>query len=243
MKLISLNIWGGIVKEPLLNFIYQHKDTDIFCLQEVYHNAENKISTDDETASLNILNEIQEILHSHKAFFRPVVDGIFGIAGFIKKSITIIDENEIIIHHNLEYKGRGPTHSRNMQWFKLSCNNKTITILNVHGLWNGKGKTDTPERLVQSCKIKQFLINIEGPKLLCGDLNLNPSTESLKIISSGMDDHIELNDITSTRSSLYTKDEKFADYIFTSPDIKVNDFKVLPDEISDHLPLMIDFEI
>ena len=32
----------------------------------------------------------------------------------------------------------------------------------------------------------------------------------------------------------------FADYIFVSKDIKVKDFKVLPDEVSDHLALSIE---
>ncbi|MGL6035657.1 MAG: hypothetical protein ACRC0B_00600 [Legionella sp.] len=39
MKLITLNIWGGYIRNPLLEFIHEHKDIDIFCLQEVYNNA------------------------------------------------------------------------------------------------------------------------------------------------------------------------------------------------------------
>jgi len=55
MKLMCLNIWGGHVKEPLLNFISRHKNIDFFCLQEVYHNAKEKISTDDNHAGLSHL--------------------------------------------------------------------------------------------------------------------------------------------------------------------------------------------
>ena len=36
MRLITLNTWCGIIKEPLRSFIEKHKDnTDIFCFQEV----------------------------------------------------------------------------------------------------------------------------------------------------------------------------------------------------------------
>ena len=39
MKLITLNIWGGKVFEPLMEFFRKHaEDTDIFCLQEVFNN-------------------------------------------------------------------------------------------------------------------------------------------------------------------------------------------------------------
>ena len=47
--------------------------------------------------------------------------------------------------------------------------------------------------------------------------------------------------ITSTRSSLYTKPLRFADYMFVSNGIEVKDFKVLPDEVSDHLALYLEF--
>lgn len=33
LKLITLNIWGGHVEKPLLDFINAHQDVDIFCLQ------------------------------------------------------------------------------------------------------------------------------------------------------------------------------------------------------------------
>ena len=51
--------------------------------------------------------------------------------------------------------------------------------------------------------------------------------------------------IESTRSELYNDMEKWkdpiADYVFASPDVKVRDFKVLGDVVSDHLPLFIEF--
>lgn len=47
--------------------------------------------------------------------------------------------------------------------------------------------------------------------------------------------------VTSTRTSYYPKQEKFADYIFTSPDVAVKSFAVLQDEVSDHSPLLVEF--
>ena len=42
-----------------------------------------------------------------------------------------------------------------------------------------------------------------------------------------------------TKILLYTKPEKFADYIFVPSGVQVQDFKVLCDEVSDHSPLYI----
>ena len=241
MKLITLNIWGGHVRDPLLNFIISHRDIDIFCFQEVYHNAQNKISCDDRLVSLNIFSELQALLPEHQAFFKPVVDNIYGISIFVKKDLNILGEGDIRIHENPLYVGTGPSHPRNLQWLEYSHNNQNYFILNVHGLWNGMGKTDTPERIAQSRKIRDFMEKIQAPKILCGDFNLRPDTESLKIIEQDMYNHVRINNVFSTRTSWYPKEEKFADYIFTSPEIAVNTFKVLEDEVSDHSPLFLDF--
>ena len=160
---------------------------------------------------------------------------------FVKKEIDVVEEGEITIYENLNYQGKGPTHSRNLQWLEYRIKNKIYSILNVHALWNGKGKTDTAERIAQSTRISEFMATISIPKILCGDFNLRPDTESVRILENGMNNLIKKYDINSTRSHLYLKEEKFADYIFTSPEIIVNSFEVLSDVVSDHLPLLLDY--
>ncbi|HSX03436.1 MAG TPA: endonuclease/exonuclease/phosphatase family protein [Rhabdochlamydiaceae bacterium] len=241
MKLITLNIWGGHIRSPLLEFIVANRGVDIFCFQEVYHKAQNKISDDDKAASLNIFSEVHTLLPEHNGFFRPVVENTYGIGMFINKKIDVLEEGEVKIHDNPNYIGHGPTHSRNLQWVKCRANHQDYFIINVHGLWNGKGKTDCPERIAQSQKIKSFLDTIDKPKILCGDFNLRPDTESVKILEKSMKNLIQLYNVNSTRTSFYPKAEKFADYIFTSSEIGVKAFEVLKDEVSDHSPLLLDF--
>lgn len=241
MKLITLNIWGAHVNTPLLEFIESHRDIDIFCLQEVYHNAPYKISSEDRQVNLNIFSEIQQLLPDHVGFFRPVVENIFGLGIFVRNNIEVVKEGEVAIHENPHYCGRGPTHSRKLQWMECRSNDQTYAILNVHGLWNGMGKTDCPERIEQSQRIKAFLDSIPNPKILCGDLNLRPDTESLRMLESQMINLITSNQVTSTRTSLYPKPEKFADYILVSPEIKSKQFAVMREEVSDHAALYLDF--
>lgn len=131
---------------------------------------------------------------------------------------------------------------RSLQYLELKQDNRQYTICNFHGLCDSGPKTDTAARINQSRKIKQFLNQIKGPKLICGDFNLLPETESFRIIKEGLTDLIEKYNISSTRSSYFHYEAKFADYILTSPNIKINDFKVFPEEISDHLALYLDFD-
>lgn len=241
MKLITLNIWGGHVNDPLLKFIESHRSVDIFCFQEVYHNAKYKISSEDRQVNLNIFSEIQSLLPEHVGYFRPVVDNIYGIGTFVKKGIDVLEEGEISIHDNPNYSGRGPTHSRNLQWLTCRVSEQTYSILNVHGLWNGMGKKDSPERIAQSQRIRKLMDAMDTPKILCGDLNLKPDTESMKILEHGMTNLIKTHQVNSTRTSLYPKEERFADYICISPEIRPNKFEVLKDEVSDHSPLYLEF--
>lgn len=241
MKLMTLNIWGGHIRDPLLEFIKAHRKIDIFCFQEVYHKAQEKISTEDRENSLNIFEELQNILLDHHAFFKPVVNHVYGIGMFIRKDVEVLDEGDILIHENPNYSGSGPTHSRNLQWIKCRFNHQIYSISNVHGLWNGNGKTDSPERIAQSQRIMSFLDNLSTPKIVCGDFNLRPDTVSIKMLENGMTNLIKAYNVHSTRTRLYSKEEKFADYIFTSPDIAINQFETLEDEVSDHKPLLLDF--
>ena len=60
-----------------------------------------------------------------------------------------------------------------------------------------------------------------------------------------MRDLIKENQIQTTRNHYYAEIEKYhdyiADYCFISKDLVIKDFKVLPDEISDHQPLYLEF--
>ncbi len=241
MKIISLNTWGGRIHEPLLNFFEKHKDADIFCLQEIYHEARGKENDDEyQNDAHNLFIDIRNILNNHKGYFRPAVGDYYGLAIFVKNDIHVEQEGDISIYSVEEYKGGG-NHSRNLQYIKLIDKESKLLVANVHGIWNGKGKTDTPERLEQSKRIKEFLNEMNSKTVLCGDFNLLPDTKSVKILEEDMENLVKEYGVSTTRSSYYTKPEKFADYIFVTSGIKVKDFKVLQDEVSDHLPLLVEF--
>lgn len=247
MKVITLNTWGGRVGQPFIEFIERYKkEVDIFCFQEIYHNATNKPKGDsDEHTHFELYNEIQSILNEHVGYFCPTVGDYYGIATFIKNNTKVIASGDITIYSNLAYPGHGGSHDRKALWTDLEIRDKKVSVLNVHGLWNGNGKTDTPDRIEQSTRIRKFMDSVEGSQIVCGDFNLLPDTESVYILERGMRNLIKEYNITTTRTSLYTRAEtsgKFADYIFTSNDIQVLDFKVLPDEVSDHATLLLEIK-
>jgi len=253
VKLISLNIWAGREFKPLLEYISEHSDdTDVFCFQEVFDTpTQNKIVSDYYRA--NIFSELQRALPNHKGYFAPVQDGCgfdgpidykisWGLAMFLRKSLKINKIGEIYLFgHRNSRKDSNLSMPRNLQYAHLETNEHKYAIAHFHGLWNGRGKTDTEDRLEQSKIVRQFWDKIQGKKILCGDFNLLPNTESISILEDGLVNLIKTNQIKKTRSILYPKPDKYADYTIVSSDIKVESFAVPPIKVSDHLPMELEF--
>lgn len=248
MKLVTLNTWGGIVKEPLLNFLKEKKDeVDVFCFQEVLNCEDKKQLEHGKTpgSCYDLYSTFENILDGHDGYFRPHFKDMYGLAIFVRKGIKVIEEGEHFVHKEKGFipEGDAGHHARNIQYVTVETPEGPRTIINFHGLWNGKGKTDTEDRLVQSGKILDFTKEVMTPLVLCGDFNLLPNTKSLTMFEeAGLRNLVKEYNVESTRTSFYTKPDKFADYIFTSPEIKVSDFSVLHHEVSDHAALFVEFE-
>lgn len=242
LRLMSLNIWGGRLLDTLLEFIKSHQNIGIFCFQEVYSQThQNLTPTPHNPVCLDIYERIAEILPNHHAFFRPIIEGVYGLSIFVRKDYHILEEGWDWIYKNMQYSGRDPSHSRIMQWIKVAIESQEINIINVHGLWNGQGKMDSPQRILQSNIIKEFARRLHSPTILCGDFNLMPNTKSIEILEYGMQNLIKRYNVLSTRSDIYKKPERFADYIFMPKELEVLEFRAFKNEVSDHLPLYVEF--
>ncbi len=255
MKLVTLNTWGGRAgKGKLMTFFDEHKkDTDVFCLQEIwsapYKYLEGSfaggVKIKHGMTMVHAMQEISTALSGHISYFRPHFLGDYGLMMLVKKDMKVAEEGEVFVHKHKGYIPEGDigNHARNIQYVTVVLNGRTVTIINFHGLWNGKGKTDTEDRIQQSKNILNFASKLKGDYILCGDFNLLPDTESIKLFElHGLRNLIKEYKITSTRTSFYTKLEKHADYVFVTKGVKVEDFRVLPEEISDHAPLFLEFE-
>ncbi len=253
MKVISLNTWAGRAgKERLLDFFLRNSDADIFCLQEIWsapfehlegHDA--GVPIDHSGIMVYGAREISTLLSGYRDYFRPHHLDNYGLLMLVRKDLEVMDEGEVYVY---KQKGHVPErdagfHARNVQYVTLATPAGKRTVMNFHGLWNGQGKGDGEDRLKQSRRIIEFLKTLDHPYVLLGDFNLLPDTQSLQMLEEfGLRNLIREYGITSTRTSHYTKPEKFADYVLVSDGIDVKDFRVLPDEVSDHAPLLVEFE-
>lgn len=262
MKLVCLNLWGGLAFEPLMQFLReQSRDTDIFCFQEVFHSTSGiEMSRSTRT---NLFANLETLLQGFEAFVAPTGDG-YDNSGPVDLDIT--ESNTIFFRRGVIPKvdvsgevflrgvrGKLAQHQTideipfNFQYVRFMYHNKAFVVMNLHGIAKPGHKLDTSERIQQSEIIKNFLEGEKGAKILCGDFNLLPDTHSVAIIeSTGMANLIKKFSIERTRSRLsphFGKPDfqKFADYTFVSPDVSVKSFSVPDVEVSDHLPMILEF--
>ncbi|MBU1202060.1 MAG: endonuclease/exonuclease/phosphatase family protein [Nanoarchaeota archaeon] len=82
-----------------------------------------------------------------------------------------------------------------------------------------------------------------GPKIVFGDFNNFKGFEELQelIQKTGLRDASDNDPFIRTYPSW--KPKKHIDHILVSPEIKIKNYEVLDIRLSDHLPVMIDFEI
>lgn len=258
MRIISLNVWGGRLLEPLVAFLRSRaNDVDIFCFQEILSNTAPNTPEIVDVWNTQVMEHIQSALPDHAGIFAgyQVADaqrlpGLvqtgsteFGNAIFVRRNIQTLRHGAVIIHGEQD-GAKSIDHSlpRNLQHIHVFINDRPVTIMNMHGLWiPGFGKGDDPSRIAQSERVRAFMKEVSGDSILIGDMNLNPDTQSLALLKEGMRDLIVEYKITNTRSAMYSKEGKFADYCFVSSGVTVQAFSVLNDEVSDHLPLQLDF--
>lgn len=261
MKLISLNTWGGRVFELLINFIKeQSQDTDIFCLQEIY-DTPSGIKNHKDLIRANLLGELKKILFNFQIFYFPILFGYddtarkvdfelsYGQLIAVRKNIKIIFQKDYFISHwgYLDsIKKDFSDLTTPFQQVTIQYNDKIYQIFNFHGTPYPGSKLDTSLRLLEAEKIEKIIKKSKDPKILVGDFNLLPNTKSIAVHEQNMTNLIKKFNIKETRSNLnpyygQSNFQRFADYTFVSPDVIISKFQVPNMEISDHLPMIIEF--
>ncbi|HLC57958.1 MAG TPA: endonuclease/exonuclease/phosphatase family protein [Candidatus Nanoarchaeia archaeon] len=256
MKIVSLNVQGGFYFKPLMEFVREHADADVLCFQEMLFTSSDVVET--SGARANLYAELSLMLTKHNGKFAPAQDGYdligkvdfpisFGLAQFVRDGLRAERGDVFILGERNSRRGDASTNPRNLQYATFGLNGGVYNVVHFHGYYAGpgKGKGDTDERKKQSHEICRVIDGLQGKKILCGDFNLNPGTESLKILEEGMVNLIKSRGITDTRGILYPKPERHADYMLISPELekRVKNFEVPNVAISDHLPLILELGV
>jgi len=270
------NVWAGICPEVISYVKNSAKSVDVFCLSEV-NNLINLYSNDPfpylpkkgKATSPNELNLFSllrnSLIDTHIGFHSPSVRGVhdleeselkveYGLATFIRRDLFPYTYRTGSLHRELGQFNGCTSASRAIVSMTLPYKGGALLLGHMHGLWNGEGKGDSPDRFAQSSRALEFLRNHKDyeargarmPGMFGGDFNLTSGTHALRMLVKskvfGPEGGESLNatfNIKDTRTLYYEKDEREADFVIASPWLKAN-LKVERNVPSDHAALIVD---
>jgi endonuclease/exonuclease/phosphatase family metal-dependent hydrolase len=264
MRIMSLNGWGGTLGMAVADYV-SAADPDVLCLQEVIHSPDATrewLEYRDGAHTLpqraNFLIEVASALPGHNVTFCPAAQGDlwdgptaypswWGLATFTRRRLPVIGQHLGFVHKTYSAYGYGEhPRSRTAHVVRLArpCGG-TVTIAQMHGLRDPAGKHDTPERRAQAETFASMIRAVAGPEdalVVCGDFNVLPDSETFAVLGElGLSDLVTGRGFTGTRTSHYTKPQRFADYMLVNPKVEVVNFDVVTTpEISDHCPLLLE---
>lgn len=268
MRIALLNAWGGRLHDRLLRFLPE-LDPDVLCLEEVVHTpgapADVMEYRDPEVATVlpqraRLFEEVAGALPGHGATFCPAARGDlwhggkahpsqWGMATLVRRDLVVIGQVQDFAHGEYGAHGYGEhPRSRVAHVVRLYDHraDHPITVAHLRGLRDLAGKGDTPARIAQVHRFADLIGGLHRPGerlVVCGDLNVRPDGETLAILAArlGLIELVTARGFEGTRTSLYTKPERFADYMLVGGQVRVNAFDVLREpEVSDHATLILD---
>lgn len=265
MLLISLNVALFETNNEKLQAFLLGQNPDIICLQEVASSKDPKIDPaylskdyiDQATKKLeySFFGPTWEISGFRKKNFHQKEDFDFDFGGFLKSGNLIKSRFKILKKSNIFLTDRivkvtdwstwPDIQSKAAQVADLELRGaKKLRILNYHGIWT-KEKIGNPETLAACQKINQLAKEVNYPVIITGDFNLFPDTKSMRVFKDfrSLVDEYQIKTTRPKSNELSHLKRNVVDYILVSPNIKINSFQVPDSDISDHLPLILDFEL
>lgn len=267
MKIVSLNAWGGQVWDALGPWL-RDLGADVLCLQEVtrapvpsppwlvYEDPFRRLEQRSD-----LFADISALLPEHQGLFAPAVRGALrdpdgravpsehGIAMWVRRDLAVSRLVQDFIHGSFRSDGWGAEPvPRTMQAARIEdpATGSVFCIAHLHGLRDATGKGDTEARAAQAGRILDVFRAVWSHGTACvlaGDFNLLPSSETfVQLRRAGLIDLISHHEITDTRTDLYPKPQRYADYMCVTEDLLNARFEApaVP-VVSDHRPLILEF--
>lgn len=255
IKLLQLNMWAGTHFSAIKDFL-EKNDFDILCFQEVagVGAASGNILSSREFFRQDCFQQLQRALGDGYAGELSISQYLasnpktayFGNAIFYKKSLTLLGKDILWLHKNnipfstetagIEDIGRNALH------LTLQNGTKSFHIVCTHLAW-APTKFEQPHQREQNLKLIEYIKALSKPWILTGDFNIAPSEQSILDLKKSGHDLTEEYGVNNTIDPMHRSWEKIKpgfpiDYIFVSPNIKVENFEVLENvHMSDHFGL------
>ena len=254
MKLVQINCWQGKIAPKLLQFIAREKP-DFITTQEIF---DAKRDAPVPNRQFDLGRQIRETSGLINTFFAPrcsvdVADEEKPFGNMIFSRWPFADQKTIFVSgHQPIYHMKTSDDSLdigiNLQIVEVKIDDKTLMLANHHGyLARGNGERFGDEKSEESMRkvAEQLREFANRPLVLAGDMNVISESATMRAFDGFLHDLTAENQIQQTLSPIHWFDQPVAcDHILVNDAVKVQNFAVRKNElVSDHLPLVLEFDI
>lgn len=230
----------------------QTEDPDIVALQEVYNSNDSSLA--DNYRSMEMLQAVlgyphsdfaeayQESLPTSKVPHGNAVLSKFPISA---RSFSYLAEPTA---DNIEYKDTAeywPIFPAPLQYVGLDTPDGKVNLFNMHGVWDLDGDSYSPQRQ----RMAQVIIAETSHRpnvIVTGDSNAKRTNQAMRDLEA----HLQpvFGDELITTFNMKRKDNPgyataAVDLMYVSPNVKIVSRTCSQVDISDHLPLVVTFEL
>jgi endonuclease/exonuclease/phosphatase family metal-dependent hydrolase len=244
MKIIQANIWYGKFGQEIVDFL-SSEAPDFVCMQEVNDlkgkAAGNFFATLDEIKDkASFAHAFMSPMYSYRYMERemPYGNAILSRLPFTHTD-TIFTRGAFMAGFDAM---KNDSNIRNLQHATIDINGTALHILNHHGHHIHGSKAGDEETVRQMRIIAELVGSLDGPVILCGDFNLAPDSESIGIINGKLANLSIANGLKRTYTR-FSQVQEVCDYIFVNDQVKVRRFEMPETIISDHKPLILEFDL
>lgn len=243
-SLLQWNIWYLEDTNNIATFLKDHP-TDIVCLQELTIGR-------DSQAIKHSPNFIAKELGFHHYLKEIQIEGTDGqkfiLANGIFSKYPLSDTKFVWINQPRGSGGYDDEYRAYIQ-AKIDFGGKSITVGTTHMSYTDKFQP-TERKKFETDKLVEELSKQKNRFIFSGDLNALPGSytvnEISKILKNSGPDFGQNTWTTKPFSYRGFEAKKLnwrLDYVFNSPDLKVESAQILQTEFSDHLPVLVKFSV
>ncbi|OGK24054.1 hypothetical protein A3C25_05060 [Candidatus Roizmanbacteria bacterium RIFCSPHIGHO2_02_FULL_38_11] len=245
IKLLHWNIW---FKEKIENIVELLKEyqPDIICLNELsrgleYNDRKNTVKFVADYLGYNYF--FHEGMVWKGDGNRVAGNGIFSKFPIIKS--LYVNTSTPIRRGEIERYGSVYVET------KMKAFDDILTIGTDHLIYFSEFK-ETEDKIRETDRLVEIIKKKKSKYVISGDLNVPPTSNTIRRVEK----HLSSSGPNHEEKTAFTKDadipdyagwktgfEWRLDYVFATKDMKIKSAKILKTEFSDHLPILVEFEV
>nr|WP_294791228.1 endonuclease/exonuclease/phosphatase family protein [uncultured Mucilaginibacter sp.] len=252
ITLLQMNFWHGRLYYPIDKFMAREK-ADILCAQEMLSSPHDIFPSYCTAETLLKRGHFDTFIAGRSRPSRVIEKGTIceeQCAIFTKGEITCEYEKQIILY-DLDAGESASKHGEAEYYSLLHTiqrfdDGTLVHILTHHGRIVRKDEARLGHEIADYNfkRIAEYAAGLTGPIILSGDFNLHKEATSLQPLKEiGLINLNDLYEVSVARNEFSFRADEVVSHIFVNNEVVVEDYRIPNDNVSDHLPLLLTFNI